>query len=358
LQALIVAGLVAGLLGLVFWPRAGLVARWARARRMTDRTRSEDALKHLYHCETAGRRPSVESVAGALEMPLNAAAELLLRMQQAGLLESDDEALRLTPSGRSSALHIVRAHRLWERYLADETGVSEADWHAQAERHEHVLSPVQADALSAHLGNPAYDPHGDPIPTPAGEFAPLRGQPLTSMPASASVRIVHLEDEPAVIYAQLVASGLHPGMEVRVLESTAQRVRFWAGGDEHVVAPIVAANISVIPLPEDLPMTPYAGERLSQLEPGETGEVVGLSPACRGLQRRRLMDLGILPGTVIAAEMRSPSGDPTAFWIRGALIALRRDRADLVQIRRLGAGRRERPGGDRPADPANEEVIR
>lgn len=358
LLALIVAGLAAALLGGVFWPRLGLVAQWQRARRMSDRTRSEDALKHLYHCETAGKSPSVQSVAGALEIPLNGAAELLLRMQQAGLLESENDDLRLTPSGRASALHIVRAHRLWERHLADETGVSEADWHDQAERREHTLSPGQVDALAAQLGNPAYDPHGDPIPTTAGELAPHGGQPLTAMPANASARIVHLEDEPPLIYAQLVANGLHPGMVVRLLESTPQRLRFWAGGDEHVVAPIVASNISVVPLPDEAPMAAPEGLRLSQLEPGEAGEVVSLSPACRGLQRRRLMDLGILPGTVIVAEMRSPSGDPTAYWIRGALIALRRDRADLVHIRRLDERRSARTNGDHAAEQPKQEVSR
>jgi Fe2+ transport system protein FeoA len=44
------------------------------------------------------------------------------------------------------------------------------------------------------------------------------------------------------------------------------------------------------------------------------------------------MDLGILPGTRIEAEMTSPSGDPTAYRIRDALIALRREQADLIRI--------------------------
>jgi len=49
-------------------------------------------------------------------------------------------------------------------------------------------------------------------------------------------------------------------------------------------------------------------------------------------QRRRLMDLGLIPGTIVAAEMDSPMGDPTAYRIRGALIALRKDQAGLIVI--------------------------
>jgi Fe2+ transport system protein FeoA len=52
------------------------------------------------------------------------------------------------------------------------------------------------------------------------------------------------------------------------------------------------------------------------------------------MQRRRLMDLGVVPGTEIAVEMRSATGDPTAYLIRGASIALRKKQASQIQIER------------------------
>ena len=63
-------------------------------------------------------------------------------------------------------------------------------------------------------------------------------------------RIVEIEDQPEVVYAQLVAEGLHPGMEIRLIENSHQRVRFWAGDNEHVLAPIMATNIEVVLLEE------------------------------------------------------------------------------------------------------------
>jgi DtxR family Mn-dependent transcriptional regulator len=147
-------------------------------------------------------------------------------------------------------------------------------------------------------------------------------------------RIVHLEDEPEIVYAQLVAEGLHPGMVVHLLESSPERVRFWANGEEHLLAPILAMNISVAPQPMNAATPPAGGEPLDHLQLGETAVVLSLSPASRGAERRRLMDLGILPGTAITAEIRSPSGDPTAYLIRGATIALRREQARLIQIKR------------------------
>ncbi len=241
----------------------------------------------------------------------------------------------LTPAGRNYALHIIRVHRLWERYLADETGYLATEWHDQAEWYEHVLSPDEADELAARLGHPTHDSHGDPIPTASGEMVQHGGTPLTALPEGVPARIVHLEDEPPAVYAQLVAEDLHVGTTVLVTENSPQRVRFWANGDEHVLAPMVATNISVVPLPRGQAVRISSGERLADLQPGQKAKVINISEACRGMERRRLMDLGILPGTVIEAELRSPTGDPTAYRVRGAVIALRREQADMIQIERL-----------------------
>jgi ferrous iron transport protein A len=69
---------------------------------------------------------------------------------------------------------------------------------------------------------------------------------------------------------------------------------------------------------------------LDQLRTGRSATVIGLTN--QGANRRRLMDLGILPGTRIVVEMKSPLGDPTAYRIRGAVIALRRVQAQKIQI--------------------------
>jgi Fe2+ transport system protein FeoA len=69
---------------------------------------------------------------------------------------------------------------------------------------------------------------------------------------------------------------------------------------------------------------------LADLKPGQSGAVTELRS--QGPERRRMMDLGIVPGTIIAAEMSSPMGDPVAYRVRGALVALRREQANLILI--------------------------
>lgn len=70
---------------------------------------------------------------------------------------------------------------------------------------------------------------------------------------------------------------------------------------------------------------------LNQLPTGKRARVVRLSDECA--MRDRLQDLGLLPGGHVTALMRSPLGDPTAFLICGAVIALRWEDAIGVEIR-------------------------
>ena len=94
-----------------------------------------------------------------------------------------------------------------------------------------------------------------------------------------------------------------------------------------------AGNVTVLQLePAGAPAEEF-GRTLEDLSVGHTAEVVGLAPSCQGIQRRRLLDLGVVPGTRIRSELASRSGDPTAFEIRGALIALRREQQRWVRVR-------------------------
>jgi DtxR family Mn-dependent transcriptional regulator len=339
---LIIAAMLIAAGWIAFRPKRGIFWRWQRAQELTARVLQEDALKHIHLCELHGDKPTLKSLAGALNTSTDEIARVLDNLEAHELLQFEGGDFQLTPAGRDYALRIIRAHRLYERYLADETGYDEIDWHERAERFEHVLTPAEADALAARLGNPTHDPHGDPIPTASGHMVYQDRTPLTGLELNKSARIVHMEDEPEVVYAQLVAEGLHVGQEVRLMESSLQRVRFWAGGDEHILAPVVAANIAVEPMSERPQQEEVPGDALSNLQPGQTSRVVRLSHRIRGAERRRLMDLGILPGTEVTHEMSSIAGDPSAYRIRDAVIALRKSQTDLIYVNPLNGGTKEK----------------
>lgn len=322
---------------LLFWPRWGLLSRWRRFRRVSERVLQEDAIKHIQKMTLGDKVATLHSVAGSLEIDRDRAYGVLAELEKSGLVTWKSETLKLTSDGTRMALNIIRAHRIWEQYLAERTGYHEAEWHLQADQYEHTLTPGEVDELSGKLGHPPLDPHGDPIPTREGDLTPYRGELLVELDVNQTGRISHVGDEPETVAAQIRAEGLTPGMLVRVIESDAQRVRFWAEDEEHVLAPIVAANISVLPLIDETTEEETGGQPLSELTVGQRGRVVALSPRCRGPERRRMMDLGILSGTVIEPELVSPGGDPTAYRIRGALIALRNEQAQWIRVEELGS---------------------
>jgi DtxR family Mn-dependent transcriptional regulator len=335
--ALAVASTLAVVGFLLFRPVRGSVWRWLRSRRLSDRAELEDALKHLYDCEDRERPVTWSSLSGALELSADRATELLAQLERMELVASSEGAYRLTGEGRRYALRVIRIHRLWESYFSEETGLDPLEWHREAEYREHRTTPEEADRLAIRMGNPRFDPHGDPIPTRRGDVVPSLGRPMTELPPSVLAEIVHVEDEPHAVYAQLLAASLHPGTRVRVLEQTPDRIRFEADGEEVVLAPILAGNLSVVELPADEAEAEEPFERLSKVQIGDRVRVTGLAAACRGQERRRMLDLGIIPGTVIEPELSSPGGDPVAYRVRGTLIALRHEQADLIRIERLSA---------------------
>ncbi|MGD8866387.1 MAG: iron dependent repressor, metal binding and dimerization domain protein [Gemmatimonadales bacterium] len=323
LFAILAAALFAAAL---FWPRRGLLARWRRARSRARRAFIEDALKHIHARELRGTLATAESLAGKLQVSVKQALDSMGEMEERGLTQSTGPGLRLTSAGRKAAIRVIRAHRILERYLADELRVPLEELHVAADRQEHTLSAEEVDALEARLGYPLQDPHGDPIPTATGDLEPLEATALTDWPIGRPAKIVHLEDEPPEVMAQIVAAGFALGMQIEIRQVGKDRLMLWDGETERSLAPFLASNVFVTALPHSV--RPPA--KLSSLEPGQSGRILALRS--EGFNRRRLLDLGLTPGTVVECSFPGPMAEPMAYRVRGALIALRREQADEVEI--------------------------
>jgi DtxR family Mn-dependent transcriptional regulator len=322
------------ILAWIFWPRRGLISRLSRVRMMNQRVLMEDALKYLFDCEYRNVTCSMNGLAGHLNITVDHVTRLLERLSSMGLITIKDRSISLTDTGRSYSLRVIRVHRIWESYLADETGVDQVDWHIEADRLEHQVTAEDTEKMAAQMGNPVYDPHGDPIPTAEGNLPAPKGKSLNRLSQGGIARIIHIEDEPRSIYEQLVVLGLYPGMQVYVTDVDEGRITFAADGEERMLTPLFASQITVEELTGKAPVT-RKYELLSSLDIGEKAEVTGISPNCRGQQRRRLMDLGIVPGSMISAEMKSASGDPVGYRVMGTTIGIRRQQAELIFINKL-----------------------
>jgi len=331
--ALVVFVVVWVLLILIFRPVRGWYWVFKKGQKIDNKTIIEDILKQLFHAEEEHFEIGMNSLLGALKIKEKLLIHILDTMQAGELIQMNKGRYSLLPQGREYALKIIRIHRLYEKYLSEKTGFDHKEWHGKAEEMEHQLSDSQTENLAMELGNPRYDPHGDPIPTHEGEWAPVEGESLAQLAVQTTGRIVHIEDEPEMIYRQILAENIHIGSQIRVIESNSQRVRFYSEGEEYVLAPVVAANITVLTF-EDEDELDEDTVRLSALKPGERAKVVSISQESRGDARRRLLDLGFVMGSDVRIDLTNPLGDPTAYLIKGATIALRRVQADKILIKK------------------------
>lgn len=162
-----VAGAMAASAGLVFvlaWllaPRHGVLGRRAQLVAVRLRIAREDLLGDLYRArESAERGDEPERQA---EAPGWLAAIARRQLEHRGLVERSGREIGLTEAGLARASEIVRAHRLWEAFLAERVGLPPDHLHDPAHRVEHFLTPEIRESLGRDV-QATQDPHGRPIP--------------------------------------------------------------------------------------------------------------------------------------------------------------------------------------------------
>lgn len=291
-----------------------------------DRHRLEHAAKELHHL---GGRATPAALAGALGVPLRRLGRLMVRLEEAGLARVGGDEVTLTRRGKAWAASVVRAHRLYELYLADEARMSLEGIHKLADRREHELSPADIERLDAHLGHPEHDPHGEPIPGADGSVGSDAAVHLRDWPVGKPCRIARVEGLTDETLRRLLARGFLPGAGLLVTERQPNRVRVAVGGAEVALDHVVAAGVHVVETGLE-----HAGLKpLSEVPRGALAEIVELDGRCRGFTRRRLLDLGLTPGARITPEVRSLFGDTRGYRVRGTLVALRGEQANWIWVR-------------------------
>src|SRR6266487_2027580 len=135
-------------------------------------TRSvEDYLKVIYHLSNQGGFAATSDIAAMLEVAPPSVSGMVKRLSEAGLIEHVPyRGVQLTAQGRRAALRMIRRHRILEAYLTQHLGYDWDGVQSEAERMEHAVSDDLIERMAGALGNPRYDPHGEPIPTAAGDI--------------------------------------------------------------------------------------------------------------------------------------------------------------------------------------------
>ncbi len=309
-----------------------LFKKWETGKKMREKIRLEDALKHIYNSNKENIPATLNSIKGHQKISDKYALDVIANLLKSKLVFREKNQLFLTDEGKKYALNVIRNHRLWERFLADESGLGEEHWHAEAEKMEHVLTEKERKELRKKLGNPLLDPHGDIIPGEDDDDYELPGEQLSEITETGKYKITHVEDEPKEIYSEILKKELFPQMPIKVVGIGDDEISLKTERGDFEVSKSIAANISVKRAEEDLMENI---KKLSSLDVGETATVVKLSERLRGSNRRRLLDLGIIPGSKIKVMYENISGNPRAYEVKNTLIALRNDIADLIFVKEL-----------------------
>lgn len=225
------------LLAAFFAPRKGMVFKTIQKWKIRRRIKLEDTLKQAFRLQEEGllSLERIEQQLGLTRRGLRAYLQLLRRR---GWLSK--QKLELTPEGVQAAKRLVRAHRLWETYLADRMGLSTEQIHDEAEAYEHHLTDEMLDEVDRVLGFPALDPHGSPIPAKAG----LPGLPLSRLPVNGAGRISSRQASEQAM-ARLWELGLPPGTAFTVLQKEEQFVEIGMNGKALKLPGSLAQQVNV-----------------------------------------------------------------------------------------------------------------
>jgi DtxR family Mn-dependent transcriptional regulator len=209
----------------------------------------EDYAKAIYALRLHGEGPvSTSALAERLAVAPSSVTAMLKHLDELGLVRYEPyRGAILTRAGEKVALEVIRHHRLLEAFLAETLGMPWDRVHDEAEVLEHYISEELESRIAARLGNPALDPHGDPIPTPELDLAADRTTALRSLRRGQVATFARVSDSSPEMLRYLAERGIRPGARLRVtgVEPFGGPLMVEVGGREHALGEELAEKMRV-----------------------------------------------------------------------------------------------------------------
>ncbi|MFZ1369382.1 MAG: metal-dependent transcriptional regulator [Ferruginibacter sp.] len=185
---------------------------------MSFTTSEENYIKSIYHLQQASGMVNTNTLAAEMQTRAASVTDMLKKLKAKKLLQYERyKGFRLSEAGKKAALDVVRKHRLWEYFLAEHL---KFDWdkvHPIAEELEHISSDELVQRLDNFLGNPSFDPHGDPIPDRHGKIPVINQLSLTDIPLKKTVRVSSVSNQSAQMLEMLKHYHIALGTQITVL---------------------------------------------------------------------------------------------------------------------------------------------
>jgi|TARA_B110000914_G_scaffold211952_1_gene212440 DtxR family Mn-dependent transcriptional regulator len=179
----------------------------------------ENHLKSIFHLSSESESGvSTNSIADNLNTKASSVTEMLKKLNDKLLIVYKKyHGAQLTEKGRKTALNIIRKHRLWEVFLVDKLNFKWDEVHDIAEQLEHIQSEKLTNELDKFLNFPTKDPHGDPIPNPAGFIKFTPKLKLSDLNIGETGKFVGVKDSSATFLKYLDKRQISLGSNIKVL---------------------------------------------------------------------------------------------------------------------------------------------
>jgi DtxR family Mn-dependent transcriptional regulator len=176
-----------------------------------------DYLKAIFEASRDGPARSGD-IAERMGLTRASVSGMLSRLAELGLIEHRPyKGATLTEAGTREALKLVRRHRVVETFMIRHLGYTWDEVHGEAEAIEHAIGERFTERLSAFLGHPEHDPHGDPIPTASGVLPDTPDEPLASVQPGGRLVVARLRSRDPEVLAYLATKGIEPGVVLEVV---------------------------------------------------------------------------------------------------------------------------------------------
>ncbi|MBS1531105.1 MAG: metal-dependent transcriptional regulator [Bacteroidetes bacterium] len=179
----------------------------------------ENYLKAIYHLSSKTESVGTNEIAAVLKTKAASVTDMLKKLADKKLINyARYQGVSLTSAGEKVALSIIRKHRLWEYFLVEKLNFKWDEVHDVAEELEHIASRELVDRLDDFMGNPKYDPHGDPIPDKQGKFKAHELKPVSAMNVDQEGVISGVRDHSAAFLQYLEKTKLTIGKKIKVAD--------------------------------------------------------------------------------------------------------------------------------------------
>ncbi len=177
---------------------------------MTISVTEENYLKAIFSTtHLAAGRVGNQQIAEKLTINPASVTEMLRKLDEKKLIEyTRTDGAKLTREGLKAALKVIRKHRLWETFLVGHLNFKWDEVHEVAEQLEHIQSDKLLDELATFLGNPEFDPHGDPIPDKNGKMPIIKSKILAEAGIGKKLKVVKVGDNTASFLKYLDKQGI------------------------------------------------------------------------------------------------------------------------------------------------------